>query len=204
MSRSATSGLLVVGTAVHVAALAVVVGAGAVWSRLAVPWFGDRAIGESLAWGPVAGGAIVAASWAMTRWCEAGRRLERTLAPTVAGMRWPQALVLAVGAGVAEEAVFRGALWTLAASWWGDAAAWVLTTALFGAVHGLFVRRLRAWGLFALAAGLVLGALRWGTGGILAPVAAHVVIDAINLPLLARRGSAPATDEPRHAEQDQS
>ena len=203
MSRSATSRLLVVGTVVHFAALTVVVGAGALWSRLEVSWLGDRAAGESLAWGAVAGGAIVAASWAMTRWCEAGRRLERMLAPAVAGLRWPQALVLAVGAGVAEEAVFRGAMWTLIASWWGESAAWGVTTALFGAIHGLFVRRMRVWGLFALAAGVVLGGLRWGTGGILAPVAAHIVIDAINLPMLVRRGSAPTTDEPRHAEQDQ-
>jgi membrane protease YdiL (CAAX protease family) len=195
--------MLVVGTAIHVAALAVVVGAGVLWSRLAVPWIGHRSVGESLAWGALAGAAIVAASWAMTRWCEVGRRLERMLAPAVSGMPWPQAMVLAVGAGVAEEAVFRGALWTLIASWWGDSAAWGVTTALFGVVHGLFVRRLRAWGLFALAAGAVLGALRWGTGGILAPVAAHVVIDAINLPVLARRGSATARDEARHAEEDQ-
>lgn len=174
MSRSATSRLLVVGTGLHAAALALVVVAGAAWPRLAVPWFGDRAIGEALGWGAMAGAAIVGASRALTRWTEEGRRLERMLAPTVAGMRWEQALVLALGAGVAEEAVFRGALWTLIASWWGDAAALVLTTSIFGAVHGLFVRRLRAWGLFALAAGLVLGALRWGTGGILEIGRAHV------------------------------
>ncbi len=198
MSSNASTRLVIVGTAIHIAALAAVLCLGAVWPRLAVPWAAGCVVVAS-AWGAAAGLGLVAVSWAMTRWCRAGRRLAKMLRNTVAGMPWPQALVLALGAGVAEEAVFRGALWALVSSVWGDAAALAVTTVAFGAVHGLFARRLRAWGLFALGAGLVLGGLRWGTGGILAPVAAHVVIDAINLPLLARRGLVPATGEPGDA-----
>jgi len=193
-----------VGAGIYAVVLAATVGAGLAWPRLAVPWLGARPILE-LASGVVAGAAIVFGSWRLIdRWTPM-RRLAEMLAEAVGRIGPVAALVLAASAGLAEEAVFRGSLWTLVALSWGDAAALAVTTAAFGAVHGLFVRRMRAWGTFALAAGLVLGALRWGSGGILAPVVAHVVIDAINLPRLARFGASdPASGEAGHGEEQQA
>jgi len=95
--------------------------------------------------------------------------------------------VLAISAGVAEEAVFRGALWRLVDGIGGTVAALAVTSVLFGAAHGLFTRRFAAWSAFALASGLVLGLLRLWTGGLLAPVvgfarihvAAHLPLDVV-------------------------
>jgi membrane protease YdiL (CAAX protease family) len=194
LSSRAASRLALAGAGIYGAVLAAALVAGGVWPRAAVPWNGADPAGAA-GWGLATGLGVVAATRLLVGRLAAVRRLVRTLAGAVAGMRVPEALLLAVSAGVAEEAVFRGTLWSLAASAWGDGVALVVTSLAFGAVHGLFVRRLRAWGLFALAAGLLLGGLRWHTGGILAPVLAHVAIDAVNLPWLARR-ALDATDEP--------
>lgn len=194
MSTRAASRLALAGAGIYAAVLAAALVAGGVWPRAAVPWTGADPVGAA-AWGIATGLGVVAATRLLAGRLAAVRRLVRTLADAVAGMRVPEALLLAASAGIAEEAVFRGTLWSLAASAWGDGAALAVTSLAFGAVHGLFVPRLRAWGLFALGAGLLLGGLRWHTGGILAPVVAHVLVDAVNLPWLARRAPE-SPDEP--------
>ena len=82
-------------------------------------------------------------------------------------------LVAAVAA--AEEAVIRGALFHAVEGAWGVFAAVAVTTAAFALIH------VPLYGLGALpldlAAGLWLGGLRVLTGGIAAPIAAHVVAD---------------------------
>ncbi len=83
------------------------------------------------------------------------------------------ALLLALFSSVAEEVLFRGALWHHL----GLAG----TTCLFGLVHILPRRRLWAYPLFATGAGLILGLLREGTGSVLPPILVHFVVNALNL-----------------------
>lgn len=188
------------GTALHLGVMALVIAVGVFWTRLSVPWMGTCPA-SGVALGVLVGTVAVGVSWLVVRRTESGGDLARLLAGSVAGLRLPEALVLALGAGIAEEAVFRGALWTLIASLWGDGVALALTSVAFGAVHGGFSSRMRTWSLFALGVGAALGGLRWATGGILAPIVAHVLIDAINLPLLARQASRTATDESGNSQQ---
>jgi membrane protease YdiL (CAAX protease family) len=104
--------------------------------------------------------------------------------------------VLAVASGFAEEAVFRGSLFTLADPLAGGIVAVAATSLAFGAAHGLFLPGFRAWSLFALAAGVVLGVLRVHTGGVLASAIAHATVNLVNLPVVMRVGKDfPPPDE---------
>ena len=57
---------------------------------------------------------------------------------------------------------------------------------MFGLAHFAPRRTLWPWTGFALLAGGLLGALFEATGNLAAPVAAHAVINAVNLRLLTR------------------
>ncbi|MBM4397606.1 MAG: CPBP family intramembrane metalloprotease [Deltaproteobacteria bacterium] len=150
------------------------------WTWTAAPW-ADTALGA-------AGAAVVcAASWVFSTRTRRGRALARDLAVVLRGMPGWAVPIVAASAGVAEEALFRGAAWTLVDGLAGAPAALAVTSVLFGAAHGLFTRRFAAWSVFALASGLVLGGLRIATGGLLAPVVAHVLIDAVNVPAILYR-----------------
>lgn len=92
------------------------------------------------------------------------------------------ALVLALMSGVAEELLFRGALWPHLGLWG--------TTFLFGLVHFVPKRALIGYPLFALAGGFLLGLLRRGGGSVLPPMLAHVIVNAMNLAWIGRRRSA--------------
>ncbi|HET6794915.1 MAG TPA: CPBP family intramembrane glutamic endopeptidase [Acidimicrobiales bacterium] len=76
---------------------------------------------------------------------------------------------------VAEEAMLRGALWRALEARAGTPAALVVTSAAFAALH------VPAYGLGALpldlTVGVLLGGLRAATGGLAAPLAAHLAAD---------------------------
>lgn len=167
-------------------------GASALWPSLAgLPWWEPGRVGIDAGLGVGAGGVIVAASWAAVRWTPSGRRLADLLAKTVQGLPSWGSLPLSIAAGVAEEALFRGSLWSVADAAGGPEAAWILTSLAFGLAHGMFRPGLRTWSIFALGTGLALGGLRIVTGGVLASVVAHVLVDAVNLPLVRRAGRQP-------------
>jgi len=105
-----------------------------------------------------------------TRW---GDAMGRALAELLGRRSLRDCIVLAVSSGVAEEAFFRGVL--------QPALGWLLASLIFGLVHLAPKRELLPWTGFALCAGLVLGALFEITGNLVAPVVAHVGINAVNL-----------------------
>ena len=105
-----------------------------------------------------------------TRW---GDAMARALAELLGERSVRDCVVLAVASGVAEEAFFRGAL--------QPALGWLLASLVFGLVHFAPKRDLLPWTGFALCAGLVLGALFEFTGNLVAPIVAHVGINAVNL-----------------------
>jgi len=105
-----------------------------------------------------------------TRW---GDALGRGLAELLGKRSVRECVVLALASGVAEEVFFRGAL--------QPALGWLLASLIFGLVHFAPKRELLPWTGFALVAGLVLGALFESTGNLVAPIVAHVGINAVNL-----------------------
>jgi membrane protease YdiL (CAAX protease family) len=102
-----------------------------------------------------------------------GRRLAAELRDLVGKLSRAECLALALASGVAEEAFFRGAL--------QPRVGLVAASLLFGLVHLPATRGLRAWTALALASGFGLGLLFEATGSLVAPVTAHVVVNALGL-----------------------
>jgi membrane protease YdiL (CAAX protease family) len=133
---------------------------------------------RDVALGLGAGGLVLLASHWMTRKTRWGERLARALAGALQSLSVPDALLLALASGLAEEMLFRGAL--------QPRVGWVAASLIFGLVHVLPRREFIAWTGFAIAAGFLFGALFSATGNLVAPVVAHTVVNAVNLPLLIR------------------
>ncbi len=93
-------------------------------------------------------------------------------------------LLVALSAGVGEEVLFRGVLQFHLGLWW--------TALLFGLAHPLS----RAYVAYATVAGLVLGTLAQSTGGLLASIVCHTVVDAILLYRLKRWSGGKPADVP--------
>jgi hypothetical protein len=160
--------------------------AGAVWmglsgDGLALARFVDpRTWWADLLWGLGAGAALLALWLAGRRLLPIARELERAIAALLDGLSLPDALALALISGFAEELFFRGAV----QGSWGIVAA----TVLFALLHTGPGRPFLLWTLFALVAGAAFGGLVLLRGNLLAPVVAHVLVNAVNLSRLVRRG----------------
>jgi CAAX protease family protein len=102
------------------------------------------------------------------------RRISDELAPRlVDDTRMRDLILISIFSGVGEETFFRGALQpTLGV---------VATSILFGALHVGPDRRYLVWTLWAVGAGFLFGFLYQWTGGLLAPVIAHVLHNAATL-----------------------
>jgi membrane protease YdiL (CAAX protease family) len=116
---------------------------------------------------------------ALTASWPAGRRLERALMDLVGSISPASCAVLALTSGIAEELAFRAAL--------QPEIGLVPAAILFGLVHVPLKRELLVWPFLAAGMGLVLGLLYERTGSVIAPAAAHVAVNWINLLHLARR-----------------
>src|ERR671917_115197 len=130
-------------------------------------------VGVGTACGTVASGVL------LYRLLPALRKVSDELAPRLVdgARRWDLLLVSAFS-GVGEEAFFRGAL--------QPALGLVATSILFGALHIGPDRRYLAWTLWAIGAGFLFGFLYEWTGGLLAPMSAHVLHNAATLLLWKR------------------
>lgn len=112
-------------------------------------------------------------------------RLVDGLTQAVGPLQVLPALALALLSGVAEEILFRGALW--------PGLGLLGTTILFGLVHVWPSRTFWVYPLFATVAGLLLGLLRQGTDSLWPSIAAHVTVNALNLIWLGRRARRQTT-----------
>ncbi len=121
---------------------------------------------RAVAAGVVGGAALVALSWVGVTVVVGARAPSATLA-------WWVPLVTLVAA--AEELVLRGVLFTAIRDRSGDAVAIAAMALLFAAIH------VPLYGVGALpidiCAGVFLGCLRAATGGVTAPLVAHVLAD---------------------------
>lgn len=114
--------------------------------------------------------------------------LSLVFVPDAAGAETMRQLALLVGlavmVGFSEEAIYRGGLWKMMRPFgvWPTVLA---TSMLFGAVHlvslfwgaPLIVALSRSF--YAFAAGLIFAAARLRSGSVLAPMAVHIVVDAL-------------------------
>jgi membrane protease YdiL (CAAX protease family) len=125
--------------------------------------------------------ATIALSRKVTECTEWGDAMGRALAALVGKRSLGECVVLAIASGVAEEVFFRGVL--------QPALGWLLASLIFGLVHFAPERTLLPWTGFAIAAGMVLGGLFEWTGNLVAPIVAHVGINAVNLRRLVVRYS---------------
>lgn len=110
------------------------------------------------------------------------RRLYRdVMMPLFRGCTFAEIAAISVLAGIGEEVLFRGAA--------QHEAGLILTSLVFGALH-IGGRSTVALGGWAALLGALLGWLAIATGGLLAPIVAHVVYDALALSYI-RWGPAP-------------
>jgi membrane protease YdiL (CAAX protease family) len=129
--------------------------------------------------GVAAAALLIAGSRVLTRRTDPGRALAIELARVLGALRSPQIVVLALASGLGEELFFRGAL--------QPSVGLVVASLLFGLAHLLPSWPLVLWSLFAALAGLLFGLLYEATGNLVAPVVAHVLVNALNLRWLVRR-----------------
>lgn len=119
-----------------------------------------------------------------TRW---GADLHHALRDNIAALPDGSVALLALSAAVGEELLFRGALLPTIAERFGAPEAVALSSLGFGLLHIPWSRALIPWTLSAVAMGVVFAALYLATGEVLAPIAAHAVINHENLHFLRSR-----------------
>ena len=130
--------------------------------------------------------------WSLhTVWPPASRLIglaTEKLAPLFRGAALPELALLALLAGVAEEALFRGVIQHALAGWVPWWLALTLTALVFGVAHWVTT----AYAVVAGIVGLYLGSLYLLTQNLLAPIATHALYDFVALLVLARMKPAPS------------
>lgn len=167
--------------------------AGAIWMGIArrdedgltLSLFFDRETWAlDLLWGAGAAAGLLGVWLGGSRVLPLARDLERTLAELLGGLAVSEAFALALISGFAEEVFFRGAV----QGTWGI----VPATIVFALLHGGPGRPFLLWTLFAFVAGAAFGGLLLVRGNLLAPITAHVLVNAVNLRRLALLGAREA------------
>lgn len=136
-------------------------------------WPLDLAIGAGagLLGAVLSAGLVKAFGWA--------RRLESEFGWILGGQRLGGIVWIALLSGCAEEFLFRGALQEKFGIW--------VATAVFALIHWPVNPNFRAWPFLAAAAGLGFAGLKEWTDSLVAPAAAHVVLNFVNLLRITKR-----------------
>ena len=130
-------------------------------------WPADLALGVG------AGMAILLVTWTLGRFCVWTRRLEAEFGWILGAQRKWEIAWIALLSGCAEEYLFRGALQEKFGIW--------AATAVFAVIHWPLNRNFLPWPFIAGVVGLGLGGLAIWTDSLVAPAAAHVVVNFVNL-----------------------
>ena len=154
------------------------------WSGRAIADF-VRVDTRAVLQGLLLGGAMIGTAWGLfrrfPRQCE---QLVRLQAETYAffGKRvgWPLIILVSIGAGVGEEALFRGGVQTLVSDEVGPAGGIVIAAALFAGAH--FGKPLIMALIFLI--GALFGVVYAVTGSLLTVMIAHAVYDVFALKYL--------------------
>jgi membrane protease YdiL (CAAX protease family) len=132
-----------------------------------------------LAAGLGAGLAVAGLTWLCSRRFRWARRLEAEFGWIIGAQKGWEILWIALLSGVAEEYLFRGAL--------QEKFGLLPATIVFALVHWPVNVNFLPWPFVAGLIGLGFGGLAIATDSLLAPAAAHVVVNAINLRRITRR-----------------
>ncbi|HUF34469.1 MAG TPA: type II CAAX endopeptidase family protein, partial [Gemmatimonadales bacterium] len=148
-------------------------------------------------WGGLAAGIaataplLVGLGWSLhTRWQPMVRLIElveERIGPLFVGATRGELALVALLAGLGEEALFRGVLQDALAGRLPVWAALLLASILFGVAHWVTA----TYAMLATLVGIYLGALYHVTGNLLAPIAAHALYDLVALSVLAAMKPAP-------------
>ena len=106
-----------------------------------------------------------------------GDRLRAVLCP----MTHLEIFTFAITSSIGEELFFRGALM--------GATGLLPSSLVFGLVHVPSSRAMWVWPVWATVMGVAFGSLVYATGDLVAPIAAHFLINFINLHMLNRTGN---------------
>lgn len=136
-------------------------------------FLGDSAF-WSLFFGVAAAAATVSLGLLAYRLLPVFRRLAEELAPQLLdGAGYAGLVLVAVFSGVGEEMFFRGVLQVEIGL--------VAASIIFGAIHIGPDRRYLVWTAWAVMAGFLFGFMYEATGGLLAPMSAHILHNAVTL-----------------------
>lgn len=135
-------------------------------------WLLDAGLGLGAGLVLAGGAKAVTAGWG------AARELEREFGWILGEQRAWECVALALLSGFAEELFFRGAMQAQLGA--------PLATVVFAALHWPVNWSFRLWPFFAAAAGAVLAMERHVTGGLVAPILTHVIVNAVNLTRITR------------------
>jgi membrane protease YdiL (CAAX protease family) len=135
-------------------------------------------LGAGPAIGLALGGLVVALTQFASRHYEWARDLRTSFKDLLGPLSGREIFILALASSVGEELLFRGALMP----WFG---VWI-QAAVFAALHIGPGKRFLPWTLQAFALGLAFGWLAVWTGNIGGPIAAHFVINYLNLRYIVR------------------
>jgi len=107
------------------------------------------------------------------------RRLEAALAEALGPFSVSEAFLIAALSAIGEEALFRGAM--------QPAIGLVATSLAFGLLHVGPGKVFLPWTGMAMAAGFLFGLLALLSGGLVAPIFAHAVVNFVNLRYLSTK-----------------
>ncbi len=165
---------------------------GALWDRN-VFTLGDGPL-LSLSIGVATACGTIASAILLFHLVPALRQLSDELAPhLVDGARGRDLVLVSLASGMGEEVFFRGALQPVLGI--------MLASLLFGVLHVGPDRRYLIWTLWAVGAGFLFGFLYLWTGGLLAPITAHVLHNAATLLIWkrSRRSGAVVNESPEES-----
>jgi len=137
---------------------------------------------RDLALGLAAGLAVVGICMLFSRWFAWTRRMEAEFGWILGAQQGWEIVWIALLSGCAEEYLFRGALQQKFGIW--------VATVVFAVIHWPLNPNFLPWPFVAGVIGLGLGGLALWTQSLVAPAAAHVVINLINLARVTRRFAA--------------
>jgi membrane protease YdiL (CAAX protease family) len=151
-----------------------------IWIRTEL-WYADLAMGLGL------GLLTVAFTALLSKLSATARRLEQDLREAIGRPGNGEIFLYALTSSVGEEILFRGGM--------QPSLGVLITSLVFGFVHGGFIGRMWLWSVFALLMGLALGGLQAHTGALAAPIVAHFVVNLVNLHRLTRPVASPLSGE---------
>lgn len=132
----------------------------------------------SPAFGAAIGALVVLLTRVATRHFEWARDLKTTFRDLLGPLTSKEILTLALASSIGEELLFRGALLPWSGVW--------IQAVVFALLHIGPGRRFLPWTLSAFVLGLAFGVLATWTGNLGGPIAAHFVINYMNLRFIVR------------------